>query len=261
MSALREIQLAFASAVLSGKFDEMSKHLCVPNSTPERRLSIYRNNTLSNLNGAMRQVYPIVDKLVGAAFFDQAVRQFILECPSSSGDLNDYGDHFAEFLAAYQPAAELSYLPDVARLEWALEKAYYAADHGPLELSRLGMIPPERYNDLRLTLHPSIGLIQSDYPLQEIWRVHQSDYQGDGTVDLHAGTVWLLITRRELECLIEPITQAEYIFLRCLHEGNSFIGAVTAALANDESFPLQERLALRVTQGDIVDFNVIGDDH
>lgn len=260
MSALRDIQQAFAEGVLSGRFDSMAEHLHVPGSTPARRLGIYRNNTLSNLRGALRQVYPIVYQLVGDEFFNQAARQFIAEYPSSSGDLNDYGGDFAQFLVGYEPAVELDYLSDVARLEWALEQAYYAPDHEPLALSRLGTVSPEHYIDLRLKLYPAITLMQSDYPLQEIWRVHQPDYEGDGTVDLSAGAEWLLITRRAMQCMIEPITQVEYIFLRCLQEGNSFIEAVTAALANDESYPLQERLATLVTQGDIVDFDVTADD-
>ena len=54
------------------------------------------------------------------AFFGEAARQYIVGHPSLSGDLNDYGGEFAQFLAAYPHAADLPYLPDVARLEWAI---------------------------------------------------------------------------------------------------------------------------------------------
>jgi len=256
MPALRELQLDFAESILSGKLDGVSEHIRVLGSTPEHRLSIYRNNTFSNLRGALREVYPIIEKLVGTAFFNQAATAFIAACPSASGDLNDYGDGFAEFLGGYAPAVELPYLPDVARLEWALEKAYYAADHGLLELQRLGEVAPDQYQNLRLQLHSAATLIESEYPLFAIWEVHQPDYQGEGYVDLNSGGAALLVTRRELQIVIEPLDQAEFTFLACLQKGDSFIEAVTAAIQHDESFPLQERLTKRVMQGDIIDFNL-----
>ncbi|MES2353389.1 MAG: DNA-binding domain-containing protein [Pseudomonadota bacterium] len=260
MPALRELQLDFAESIISGNLDIAAEHIRVTGSTPESRLSIYRNNTVSNLCGALREVYPIIEKLVGTAFFNHAATAFIAAHPSASGDLNDYGNGFAEFLVDYAPAAQLPYLPDVARLEWALEKAYYAADHGLLELQRLGEVPPDQYQDLRLQLHPATTLIQSEYPLFPIWEVHQPEYSGEGFVDLNSGGAMLLVTRRELQTVIEPLDHAEFIFLACLQKADSFIEAVTAAMQHDESFSLQERLARRVMLGDIIDFNLAGTD-
>lgn len=256
MPALRELQLRFAEAVLSGQVDGIADRLRVRNGTPAERLAVYRNNTLSNLRGALREVYPIVEQLVGEVFFKHAAGEFIAVHPSTSGDLNDYGDGFAGFLATYPPATTLPYLPDVARLEWALERAYYAADSGNLELSRLGDVPPERYGDLRLLLHPAATLVQSDYPLLAIWEMHQPDYAGDGELDLGAGDAALLVTRRGLQTLIEPLDRAEYIFLALLGEGRPFDLAVTAALERDENFPLQVRLQHRIALGDIVGFTL-----
>jgi hypothetical protein len=254
MPALRELQLNFVEAVLSGKFDALAECIRAPGSTPERRLGIYRNNTISNLRGALREVYPIIEQLVGAEFFSQAAKEFIAAHPSTSGDLNDYGDGFADFLTGFPPAAELPYLPDVARLEWALERAYYAPDQAPLELQRLGEVSPDRYGDLRLKLHPAAALIQSDYPLGAIWEFHQPGYEGDGFIDLNAGGAMMLVTRRDMRTMMEPLDQAEFVFLKLLQENQSFVVAVTEALERDPAFPLQERLAARVMQGDIVDF-------
>ena len=64
-----------------------------------------------------------------------AVEDDSLAHPSRSGDLNDYGEDFADFLADYPHARELSYLPDVARLEWLVQIVYYAADAPTPDLS------------------------------------------------------------------------------------------------------------------------------
>ena len=52
-----------------------------------------------------------------------------LRTTSASGGLNELGGHLADFLPAFAPARELPYLADVARLEWLVHKAHYAADH------------------------------------------------------------------------------------------------------------------------------------
>ena len=79
-----------------------------------------------------RATYRVVRELVGAPFFDAAVDAFVRAHPSTGGDLNVYGGEFADFLAAYPHARDLPYLPDVARLEWALDEAHRAADAGGL---------------------------------------------------------------------------------------------------------------------------------
>ena len=256
MPTLHELQHQFVAAVLSGRFDSVSDKIRVAGSTAERRLGIYRNNTFTNLRSALREVYPSIEALVGAAFFRHAADAYIAAHPSVSGDLNDYGGHFAAFLSGFAPAAGLPYLADVARLEWALESAYYAADHPPLEIARLAEISPERYADLRLALHPAATLIQSAFPLHAIWQVHQPDYAGDGQVDLASGGVNLLVARRGSNTVVEPLDSAEFIFLSTLSERKPLVAALTAALEADPAFPFQERLVQRVVSTDIVAFHL-----
>ncbi|WP_318530149.1 MULTISPECIES: hypothetical protein [unclassified Rhizobium] len=53
--------------------------------------------------------------------------------PPRSPLLLFYGDDFADFVATFEPARDLAYLPDVIRLEAARGHAYHAADAVPLE--------------------------------------------------------------------------------------------------------------------------------
>ena len=62
---------------------------------------------------------------------------FVREQPPRSPLLAIYGDEFADFIAAFEPARELPYLADVARLEAARTRAYHAADATPLDAGRL----------------------------------------------------------------------------------------------------------------------------
>ena len=81
--------------------------------------------------------------------------EFVRGHASTSGDLNVYGDEFGEFLADYPHAANLPYLADVARLEWAIDEAQRAIDR-PREpeavLAALSALPPDHLTAARLTL-------------------------------------------------------------------------------------------------------------
>src|SRR5207253_290805 len=92
------------------------------------RIAIYRSTIQANYRKALAATYPVVMRLTGAPFFHAAVDAYAVAMPSASGDLNVYGDRFGEFLAHYAPAANLPYLADVARLEWAIDEASRAPD-------------------------------------------------------------------------------------------------------------------------------------
>lgn len=254
MPKLRELQLDFVDAVLARNDQAIAAHLSVHAGTAESRLAIYRSNTYSNLRAALRDVYPVIVRLVGDDFFAHAASAFIRAHPSTSGDLNDYGDGFGEFLVTFPPAAELPYLCDVARLEWAREKAHYAADHPPLDLSHLATVAAERYGELRFELHPAASLLSSQYPLLRIWETNQPGYSGDDHVDLGSGGVQLLVTRRGLDVVNELLTAAESALLCALAGGQTLDAALSRALLWDSAFDLQACLGVRVSRGDLVDF-------
>ena len=65
----------------------------------------------------------------------------------------------ADFVAAFEPAKELAYLPDVAALEWACHSAYFADDAAALDLGKLAQIPSEQYPDLILHTHPACHVV------------------------------------------------------------------------------------------------------
>ena len=88
----------------------------------ESRLSIYRNNTIATLTGALKATFPVVCRLVDDRFFDYAAHAFIQHNLPASPCLVEYGGDFPTFLAGFPAAADLDYLPDVARLEWAINQ-------------------------------------------------------------------------------------------------------------------------------------------
>lgn len=119
-------------------------------------LDIYRNSVTLNWRNALADTYAVTYALVGQAFFNRLADGYATAHPSVSGDLNDFGEHFAAHVARDTHARELPYLTDIARLEWAVHRARLAADL-PDDASRV------------------MAEIASAYPIASIWNAHGAD--------------------------------------------------------------------------------------
>lgn len=254
MVRLHNLQHDFTEAVFGEPLAGLPGAIRAGKLSPERRLAIYRNNVFANLREALRAVYPVVERLVGEDFFAHAADEFIRVCPSVSGDIEDYGEEFAAFLARFPGAAALLYLPDTARLEWACHQVFHAADRAPLPLEKLAGIPPERYGQLRFALHPASALLASGYPVHRIWETNQPDYRGDETVDLSLGAVKLLLLRRRFEVEMRPLGAGEFAMLTGFADGRTVAEVFETALAAEPGFALDAFLAQHVAGGTLVDF-------
>ena len=255
---LHEIQTAFAAALIDGDKNATSR-IRAGNLSAERRLEIYRHNVMSNLRGVLKDIYPVIFKIVGEAFFWHAADQFIRIHPSNSGDLNQFGDGWPAFLATYPHAADLPYLCDVATLEWAWHEAFHASDAPTFDLGRLAEIPPEVHGELHFVLHPAVRLLQSNFPILAIWEVNQKAYSGEMEVDWDASAKALMLCRDVTDgvsVLTRHISESVYAFLCALQKQATLEDAAAAALELDAVFDLQGLLLESVQSGVIIDVNV-----
>jgi len=138
-----------------------------------RRFKVYRNNVAAGLIGSLEARYPVVRRLVGDDFFRGLAGAYVAAHKPASAVLIHYGAGLADFIAAFEPARSLPYLPDVARLENAWVEAYHAAEARPLGLADLAALPPESFAELVFSLHPSVRLLSLDHPAASIWAAHQ----------------------------------------------------------------------------------------
>lgn len=253
MSSLRELQLGF-SEVMWKRGASFDPHVCANGLLSGQRLQVYRNNVVSAQTEALKTTYPVITRLVGEEFFSHLARQYLQARRSQSGNLNDLGLDFDSFLLAFPGTGELVYLPDVAKLEWAVHRLF-------LETPRLGVsfdsweqIPDSRYDELRLVIQPASHFLSSVYPVLRIWQVNQTDSEGDVAVNLSAGGVELLIIRRGLEVEFETLTPGEYRLLHALADKHALSTACELALEAQTNFDLVASLQRYIASGVIVDF-------
>lgn len=253
MHTLSEIQFRFYAAIMTGAHDVSAEDALLEvldesGQRGRRRLAAYRRSIHGNLFNALVTSYPVVNRIVGPPFFREAARNYILAYPSLSGDLNDYGGHFAGFIADYAYAQDMPYLADVARLEWAVQMLLNSAEAPPADLSALASTPPERYTDLRFELDPCCTRLDSNWPLLQIWEVNQDDYAGDMQVDFTQDSR-LLVRRQHGVVTVQGLSAAEAAFLDALDSQASLAHAAACALELDEAFDFGDTLQQWIASG------------
>lgn len=258
MLTLLELQRAMGRAIVAREDDDMVAHIIADGIAPGARLNICRNTFIGSLTTALRLAYPAIHRLVGAEFFEGAAQIFVGERPPRSAYLDEYGAEFPDFLVHFKPAASLPYLPDVARLEWAVNRALHAADTEALELARLAVVDATDHGCVRFTPHPAVSLIRADSPVDMIWRaVLEQDNAALAAIDLAAGPVWLIVQRQGAEVEVQRMSEAAWRFTAELCAGQPLQAALEMELEIDAPALLGEHLSA----GRFVDFALTSPGH
>lgn len=198
-----------------------------------RRFAIYRNNIAVSLIAAIEARYPVSRRIVGETFFRAMARAFVARHKPRTPVILHYGGEFPDFVAAFEPARELAYLADVARLERAWVDAYHAADGPPLPLAALAAVEPATLGDLRFTFHPAAQLLCSDHPAASIWAGHQGD-------EVRSPKEWraeeALVTRPDAEVLVRILPEGGFAFAQALRAGAT-LGEAHRTMADERFDP------------------------
>jgi hypothetical protein len=168
--SLEQIQNEFIEFLYTPKPGEEQKNLIrsyfldPQQPDPHNGLKVYRGNLVFGLIGAMKETYVFTRFLLGEQNFNFFCRDFLYQNPSRDSDLIQYGEGFGKFLTTRMEIAHLVFIPEVARLEWALERVFYAKP----EPSFTGELP-ENWKELKPRFKNSVRLIQSPFKIHEAW--------------------------------------------------------------------------------------------
>lgn len=242
MPSLAETQARFAHALLDPGVADVDAMVAGDGLAPAARLAIYRHHHVTSLTAALQTTFPVVHRLVGDGFFRYVAHEFISVHPPVRPCLFEYGEALAGFLETFPACAGVPYLPDVARLEWAVNRAVHADDAVPLGLGRLRSLDPADLDGLTLRFEPSVALLASPWPVDAIWRANQPDADPDAVVDATAGPVALEVRRLDDDVVIRRLDPAHHAFRRRLMAGDGLAAAAATAMAHDTGFDLGRAL-------------------
>jgi hypothetical protein len=239
MPSLRELQDDVRAALL-GDDARAAQEVVADGLAPAARLAIYRHHALTSLTAALEATFPVVVRLVDARFFRFACDRYIRAAPPAGPCLFEYGATFPDFLAGFEPCRHLAWLPDVARLEWAMNAALHAPDTVPLTADALRARPAGTLETADLALQPSVTLLASPWPVDTIWRANQAD--GEGVAELEAGGVRVCVWRLGDEVVFRRLSPAAFAFRRAVAAGSRLAAAAAAALEAEPEVELARLL-------------------
>ncbi len=250
---LSELQRRFAAALLGLEQPGMHGHQAAELGIDPLLMAIHRNTATAALTAALALNFPAVRAIVGADFFEAAACEFVQVHAPVRACLNDYGQQFPAFLAQFAPAAALSYLPDVARLEWAVSRALHAADAPALELGALAALEPERVPFVSFEPHPAVSVLHLDSPADAIWRAVLSEDDAAMAALETAGKVWLLVARTATGVQVQRLDASRGAFAQRLCSGECL---QTALAGTAETELLQTALAEHLASGRLISWHV-----
>ncbi len=228
MGPLARFQDAFASSLFAPTAQAAEP---VARLVAQPAFAVYRNTIMKGCIDALQANFPTVDRLVGAEWFRAAAAVFVAGELPTQPCLLAYGRKFPEFLAGFPAAAELPYLPGVARLDRLWSEAHVAADARALDHSALLGLDPEALGAATLQPHPAARWAWfAEAPVFTIWQrnrealeVGDLDWRGEGA----------LLVRPDDEVRWIGIDAATVRFLDACAEDQPVGTAMRSALAAD----------------------------
>ena len=248
MSAMpAQFEMSFADALLNADRPVPCGITAHNAAIPTRRFAVYRNNVAVGLRKALQSRFPVVEKIIGEEFFAAMALVYVREQPPRSPQLTTYGDELPAFIAAFEPARELPYLADVARLEAARTRSYHAADATPLGADHFAGFDTDAVAGIRIDMHPSTEIVRSPYPIVTIWAMNSGEQELAPIENWHGEDA--LISRPSLQVEIRALPPGGAAFLLALAAGLPLGRAAEAALAEEPNFNLTGNLAGLIGSG------------
>ena len=217
----------------------------------ESRFAIYRNNVTRSLIDALADSFPVVQALVGDAFFRAMASVFVRQSPPTSRVLAFYGERFPDFIEAFEPVYSVPYLADVARLEMARVQAYHAPDVVTLDSDRVSAFLTNGMNveRFRFEFHPSVRIIKSPYAVVSIWAAHQSDSDADLRSIVMQQREAAMVCRHDLDAVVVPIEVSAVLFINALKNGHELGAAASIAFAAQPDLNVSATMSVLFTYG------------
>lgn len=208
MSDLARIQAGVKAAIVEGgELDAVLLEAVVAGKlTSAQRMRVHQNNFRQTLTSALLAIFPVAQVFVGEAFMKGVAGKFITSEPPGAPMLSAYGATFADFLDAFPPTAQVPYLPDIIRLEWAVHELQVSNEHvvdeGPVRLS------------------PNARVIDSRYPVLNLWMAGTGQIPPEA-VNLKAGGQCAAVVLSGGEVRIMALDGAEKALLVALEAGEA----------------------------------------
>lgn len=212
-----------------------------------RGFAVHRNNTAYGLVEAMRAQFPAVARLLGRDVFADAALAFVRQHPPRSPVMARIGEPFAAYIETSGIASTHSFLPGVARLEYAMAIAQHARDEPTLGIESLQRIEADRLAEVCVGFHAATFMLESAFPVVTICAENRAEADPAGNIDWRAEDA--LVTRPAFDVQVGILPPGGAVFVQALARGSALGVAAGLALEAQPEFDLALNLSGIFTAG------------
>ncbi|MBV9404476.1 MAG: putative DNA-binding domain-containing protein [Acidobacteriaceae bacterium] len=211
------------------------------------RLEIYHQQYWLRILSAITEDFPGLQAVVGARKFEQLVRAYLFDCPSTSFTLRNLGSQLHIWLLWNRElAAPFDALAlDMVRLEWAHIEAFDAGAAPPLTLDEITTAG----ENLALSLQPCIRLLTLEHAVDDLLlevRALEGAPMARKRVRHYAARPrhsFLIVHRVDGTVFYKEVQREAYNSLIAIKQGKSLEQAIAAAFASS-LLSSEEQLAM-----------------
>jgi hypothetical protein len=208
-----------------------------PQLGPLGRLEIYRRAYHLRLIECLLDDYPAVAATLGEEAFEELCRKYIAVHPSTDVSLNAYGRNMSDlcrtalkppFSPVRSASGDLSFVADLAALEWAIVEVIHAATADPLTMTGLAEVPASRWADARLVATPAFRMLRFGYPVNQYFQAFR---EGSRPEVPPPATSSVVVYRSGPTIWRMDLSEAAFDLLHALTSGQSLAASLEGASA------------------------------
>jgi hypothetical protein len=251
MDSLGRFQNAFAQALMAPHSCNGSESGTIGTLAAQPGFAVYRNTVMKGCIDTLQANYPAVVRLTGEEWFRAAAAIYVRETPPHDPTLLHYGASFAAFLARFEPAAELPYLPGVAQLDRLWTESHIARDEATLDAAAITTLAPEKLATAVLVPHAAARWAWfADAPIFSIWSHNRAgDVANNDSWEPEWKAEGALLTRAHDAVEWVALDAADCAFLDACATGGTLAQAANAALAAEDGADLQQLMRTLLRAG------------
>ncbi|NBW48493.1 MAG: hypothetical protein EBR49_00115 [Betaproteobacteria bacterium] len=257
MSTLAQQQQALVAALCDWPAEDAMKNIAARAIDPGARgLKAYQSNAHALAERALQAAYPVLTQLLGVESMGDLARAYWHAHPPVRGDVAQWGESLADFVASSSQLQDTPFLPDVARLEWALH-SMATLENANSELNTLTLLSTQDSGMLCLRLSPGAAVQCSDWPVATIHAAHRENgpsFEEVGRLLQAKAGEDAVVWRQGFKPCVRVALEGEAVFLHALLAGRSLGEALDAVPHLDVSqwltVAVQSGLLLAVHSGE-----------
>lgn len=221
-----------------------------PRGTVSDRLRAYTDGYPARLREALAEAFPALAHLIGTQAFAALTRGYRPAVPAGIYSLADVGRNLPEWLAHDEIGRAYPFTPDLARLEWAIQRAFHARLAPSFDAATVAGWTSEAWADARIRFQTGTAVLASAWPVRTLWQARDTPRDAID-IEVAGRPETVLVHRVGYRVACETIDGDEAEVLARLLAGRTLAEA-TADLAPDRADTLATWTAGWVRRGIVV---------